>query len=153
MSRILYGERIARGLPFILGVCAVVFDDANRVLLTRRRDNGLWCLPGGVFESGETVSEAVAREVLEETGLVVEPTKLIGVYSSPDRISEYADGNRYHVVVLSFECRVVGGTILQSTEETTDIGYFACDGLPEMVAVHHERIRDAQAGREAAYLR
>lgn len=153
MSRVVYGQRIARGLPLMLGVCAVIFDEAGRVLLTRRRDNDLWCLPGGMFATGETVAEAIAREVREETGLSVEPVQLIGVYSSPHRMSEYADGNRYHVVVLSFRCRIVGGEALRSTDETTDIGYFPCDSLPEMVDVHRERIQDALARRQAALIR
>lgn len=153
MSRVVYGERIARGLPLMLGVCAVIFNEAGSVLLTRRRDNGLWCLPGGMFVTGETVTEAVVREVQEETGLIVEPVQLVGVYSSPHRMSEYADGNRYHVVVLSFLCNVVGGHLLSSTDETTDIKYFPCDSLPEVVEVHRERIQDALAGHLKAFIR
>lgn len=153
MSILIYGERIARGLPLMLGVCAVIFNEDGRVLLTRRRDNNLWCLPGGGFETGETVSEAIIREVHEETGLVVEPLHLIGVYSDPHRMSQYPDGNRYHLVVLSFRCQVVDGTPLTSTDETTDIGYFSPESLPELVIAHYERIQDALAGRQAAIIR
>lgn len=148
--RIVRGERISRGQPLLLGVSAVIFDAAGRVLLTRRTDNGLWCLPGGALETGESVSEALRREVLEETGLDVEPTRLIGVYSDPHRISEYADGNRYHVVVLSFLCRAVGGELSCFTAETTGAGYFAPAALPPLVEVHHQRIEDAlRQGGEA----
>lgn len=153
VSKIVYGERIGRGLPLLLGVCAVIFDEAGRVLLTRRRDNDLWCLPGGAFETGESVKEAVVREVEEETGLKVEPLQLIGVYSSPDRMSQYADGNRYQLVVLSFRCRVIGGVEKPATDETTDIGYFACDALPQMVSTQYERIQDAMAGHREALIR
>ncbi len=65
------------------GVAAVVFDGAQRVLLGRRADNGLWGLPSGHVEAGETVAEAVRREVREETGLEVAIVRLIGVYSDP----------------------------------------------------------------------
>ncbi len=153
MSTIIYGERISRGQPLMLGVSAVIFNEQGRVLLTRRTDNGLWCLPGGAFETGESVSEAVAREVIEETGLIIEPIKIIGVYSDPHRISRYASGNSYHVVVLSFLCRIIGGEIVDVTNETTAIGFFDPQDLPEMVPVHPERIRDALIEQERAFIR
>ena len=70
----------------------------------QRSDNGCWGLPGGYVEPGETVVEATAREVMEETGYRVEVGRLIGVYSDPARqVVEYPDGHRVQAVNLCFE--------------------------------------------------
>ncbi len=131
---------------------AVIFNAAGQVLLTRRADNGMWCLPGGHLDFGERLAQAAARETLEETGLQVEVERLIGVYSAP-----YPDGFTINdvnqIVVASFLCRVVGGELVLS-DETTAIGYFDPERLPQpMMPTHPLRIRDALAGREAAFFR
>lgn len=78
-----------------MGRAVVIFDEAwEKILLTRRDDNGQWCLPGGQMEPGESAAECCEREVLEETGLRVHVRRLIGVFSSPDRLYTYPDGNR-----------------------------------------------------------
>lgn len=93
------------------------------MLLTRRDDNGQWCVPGGYMEPGESVTEACAREVLEETGLQVEVKRLIGVYTTPHRLLTYPDGNRWQIVVLHFEATAIGGE-LRTSDETTDLRFF-----------------------------
>ena len=81
-------------------------------------------MPGGHMEPGESATEACAREVWEETGLKVRIGRLIGVYTNPHRIVEYADGNRYQIVALSFEAEPIGGE-LGISDETTECGYFS----------------------------
>jgi len=89
MTQILYGDRISKGAELRIGSCAVIFDEARqKVLLTQRTDNGLWCLPGGKMESGETLEECCRREVFEETGLEVRKKRLIGIYSNRDQLIE-----------------------------------------------------------------
>lgn len=89
-----------------VSVAAAVVDEAGRVLATCRADNGHWEPPGGVLELDETVEECLVREVLEETGLVVEPEQLTGVYK-----------NMVHsIVALVFRCRVAGGAPQASDE-------------------------------------
>ena len=107
-------------------------------------DNGQWCLPGGRMEPGESVSECCAHEVFEETGLVVAVVRLVGVYSSPNYITEYVDGNRKQGVDLIFETQTTGGN-LRITEETTDVGYFSKEEMRsiEIMASMEERISDA----------
>jgi ADP-ribose pyrophosphatase YjhB (NUDIX family) len=155
MARIVQGDRIAREGAVLLACAAVVFDDGReKLLLTRRSDNGRWCLPGGHFEAGESVTEAAVRETKEETGLDVEVIRLIGVYSDPNRVLEYGDGNRYHLVALTFEARVVGGELTVS-DETTEFMWCdpaALDGL-DVMEHHLERIADAVAGNTAAAIR
>jgi ADP-ribose pyrophosphatase YjhB (NUDIX family) len=155
MAKLLHGERIGKLGAILLGCSAVIFDATQqRVLLTRRTDNGRWCLPGGQMEPGESAAEACAREVWEETGLRIRVKRLIGVYSNPHRLIEYADGNRYHVVAMHFEAEPVGGE-LGISDETTDCGYFSPVEIEGMdVMEHHcERIEDAFAAQAAAFVR
>jgi len=95
-----------------------------------------------------------AREVWEETGLRVRVTRLLGVYTSPDLIVEYPDGNKFQIVGFSFEAQVMGGE-LGLSDETTDYGYFTPDQIESMDLMEHhrERIADALAGQTAAFVR
>ena len=153
--RIITGQRIGRSAALVAGAAAIIWDEARqRILLTRRSDNGRWCLPGGRMESGESAAEACAREVLEETGLRVRVTRLIGIYTSPDMVLEYADGNRFQIVAMSFEAEVVGGELTLSSE-TTEFGYFTPQQIKSMDLVEHhvQRIDDAVANQAAAFVR
>jgi 8-oxo-dGTP pyrophosphatase MutT (NUDIX family) len=155
MAKLLYGDRIGRDCPLKVGCAAVIFDATRRkILLTQRSDNGRWCLPGGAMEPGETAAEACIREVWEETGLQVEVVKLIGVYTSPHRVTAYVDGNRFQFVSFSFEAVVVAGT-LGLSEETTAYDYFSLAEMTHIdVMEHHlERIMDALADQAAAFIR
>src|SRR5262245_30600921 len=124
MTQILYGDRLGKDGKIRLGCSAVIFDETRtRALLTRRTDNGLWCVPGGAMESGESTAEACEREVFEETGLNVRAKRLIGVYSNPDQLVIYPDGEKVHFVILSFEAEIIRGE-LGLSNETTDAGFF-----------------------------
>ena len=155
MVAIIQGERIGKTGKLVIGCSAAIFDAAReRVLITRRTDNGQWCLPGGHVEAGESVAEACVREILEETGLEVAVVRLIGIYSDPHRVAQYADGNRYHAITLNFEARVVGGS-LRTSDETSEAGFYT----PEEIAARdfmmplYDRITDAFLGQEAAIIR
>jgi 8-oxo-dGTP diphosphatase len=75
--------QIGHALLLLPAAAAIIQDDEGRVLLIRRGDGRGWSLPGGMMEPGERIAEAVVREVWEETGLEVEPVRLVGVYSDP----------------------------------------------------------------------
>jgi len=145
MTQVLYGERLGKEGQLRMGSSAVIFDETRtKALLTRRTDNGLWCIPGGAMESGESAAEACIREVWEETGLHVEVKRLIGVYSNPHQLVVYPDGNKVHFVVLSFEVEVTSGE-LGLSNETTEAGFFSVhemEGMP-MHGKHMERVEDA----------
>src|SRR5229473_2541660 len=136
------------------GVSAIILTGEG-LLLQRRSDNRLWGLPGGGVEPGESVTEAVVREVREETGLEVVPLRLIGVYSAPEhgQIVTYPDGNVTHYISSSFECRVVSGA-LACSHESLELGWFDPERLPaDMVPMHRVRIADALARRREAFVR
>ena len=136
------------------GVSAVILGPAG-VLLQHRSDNCLWGLPGGAVEPGESVRFAIAREVREETGLEVEPFRLIGIYSDPDhhQVIGYPDGNVIHYVSACFECRITGGTI-DPGPESLACEWFHPDRPPvDLMPVARVRIRDALVRQEAAFIR
>jgi ADP-ribose pyrophosphatase YjhB (NUDIX family) len=137
------------------GVAAVVFDAHGRVLLVRRSDNELWGLPSGHVEAGETVTEAVVREVGEETGLEVRVARLIGVYSDPaSQVFAYPSGRVSHFVTACFACRVVGGDLRSDGVEALEAAFFAPDGLPpDLLPMHPRWLADALAGQAAAFVR
>jgi len=155
MTKIVYGERIGKLARLAVGCSAIIWDSTrSKILLTRRTDNGQWCLPSGRMEPGESVAETCAREVWEETGLRVRVVKLLGVYTSPNLIVEYPDGNKFQIVGFSFEAQVTGGE-LGLSNETTGYGYFTPDQIESMdVMEHHrKRIADALAGQTVTFVR
>jgi 8-oxo-dGTP diphosphatase len=139
-------------LPAAAGI---VRDEAGRVLLIRRGDGRGWSLPGGMMEPGESIVECLVREVWEETGLEVEPLRLVGIYSDPAFMRfAYGNGDRVHFMSATFDCRVVGGSLNADGEESLEVVYFAPDALPEgLVCDHAQRIADAISGQEAAFFR
>jgi 8-oxo-dGTP pyrophosphatase MutT (NUDIX family) len=87
----------------------LAINDQGELLLQRRRDTGQWALPGGAQELGETIAECAVRECREETGVDVDVTGILGVYSDPRHIVEYSDGEvrqEYEVTLLA---RPIGG--------------------------------------------
>ena len=154
MTQVIYGERIGRQGKIRLGCSAAIFDEQGRILLTRRADNGQWCLPSGAMDPGESAAEACEREVLEETGLIVRVTRLVGVYSHPDQLTVYPDGNKVQIVALHFEAEFTGGEPGLSSE-TTDIGYFTLQELEnlEFLGRHKERILDTLKNQGEAVIK
>jgi 8-oxo-dGTP pyrophosphatase MutT (NUDIX family) len=145
MTHVLYGDRIGQEGELRIGSCAVIFDDKReKVLLTKRADNGLWCLPGGKMEPGESVEECCRREVVEETGLEVALLRLVAVYSNRDQLVVYKDGAKVQFVILSFEAQIAGG-MLGLSNETTDAGFFSFAEMEmmEMHDRHKDRVFDA----------
>ena len=122
-----------------LGVNIAILNE-NRILLTRREDFEVWCLPGGAVDERESLAQAAVREAHEETGLEVELLRLVGVYSQPNW-HEYGS----HIVL--FAARPAGGQICPQSSEVLEIAYFAQCELPELILFGQQRrIKDAFAG-------
>ena len=100
----------------VVAVVVFVLDGAGRVLLIERADNGLWALPGGGQEFGESVSQAATRETREETGVDVEVTGVVGIYSDPRHVMSYDDGEVRQEFSICLRARVVGGRLATSEE-------------------------------------
>ena len=154
MTQVFYGPGLGKEGKLRLGASAVIFNGEGKFLLTKREDNGQWCLPGGAVEAGESVAEACIREVFEETGLNVRVKRLVGVYSHPDQLVVYKDGNKAFIVAIHFEAEVIGGE-LGLSNETTDFGYFTAqemDGL-QMLGRHRERVLDTMKNQREAVIK
>ena len=125
--------------PFV-GCDVFATDAARRVLLIRRRDNGLWALPGGCQDLGETPAECARRECREETGFDIEVTRLLGVFSSRRYESVHTPWKENEFCHLLFRGGIVGGQATPSTE-TSEVAFFPEDALPPLSDGHGVRVR------------
>lgn len=119
---------------------SVVEDEAGRIVLVHRKDNDLWALPGGGMEAGESIEDCAVREVKEETGLDVEVTGLIGVYTNPRHVMKYDDGEVRQQFSLCYTTRLIGGTLAYD-HESTDIAWVAPDELDALPMHPSMRLR------------
>lgn len=103
----------------VVAVTAIIVDDAGRLLMIQRADNGLWAIPGGGQEIGETSSQAAVREVKEETGIEVEVTGLVGIYSDPHHVIAYDNGEVRQEFSICYRGRPIGGHPTVSDEATS----------------------------------
>ena len=118
----------------------VAIIENGAVLLTKRSDFEVWCLPGGHVDEGESLTEAAIREAKEEVGVDVELTRYVGAYS---RI-----GGDSTIHLHLFVAKIIGGSITPQPEEVLDIQYFEEGNLPELMFWwHYQQIEDALAGR------
>jgi ADP-ribose pyrophosphatase YjhB (NUDIX family) len=126
-------KQVGEGVPGYVtpkvAIGAVVGNDAGEILLVQRADSGVWLYPTGWADVGYSASEVAAKEVLEETGIEVEPVRLIAVL----------DGlrlgfTRIPLYSLVFLCRAMGGELKGHPLETSDVGWFAQDKLPQPLA-------------------
>jgi 8-oxo-dGTP diphosphatase len=128
---------------FSVAAYAVVANDGNEVLLTRRRASGEWVLPGGTVEAGEPPWDAAVREVSEETGLEIEVERLVGTYVKEQETD----------LVFVFAATLVGGE-LRASDESDAAAFFPATGLPSPTSDNHRnRIDDALRNEERAVLR
>ncbi len=115
----------------LVGVGAIIFR-RNRILMAQRGKDplkGWWSLPGGALELGESLEDAVRREVLEETGLQVEPVKLFEVF---ERIMRDANGApEYHYVLIDYVCRVTGGELFPG-DDVAAVDWVRRQDLPSL---------------------
>ncbi|MFF3008495.1 NUDIX domain-containing protein [Kitasatospora sp. NPDC057940] len=125
----------------------VVVDDAGRVLLQRRTDNGMWALPGGRMDIGESLAGCGVRETREETGIDIEITGIVGTYTDPGHVFAYDDGEVRQEFSICLLGRPLGGE-LRVSDESHEVAWFApaeTDGLP-MVSNIRKRLADWRSG-------
>jgi 8-oxo-dGTP pyrophosphatase MutT (NUDIX family) len=115
--------KVGSALLLVPSVTGLIFDRHNRLLLLRHANGDLWAAPGGAIDPGEAPQDAVVREVWEETGLLVTPVQLCGVFSGAEFRIGYANGDEVLYVMAVFECREIGGTLTADGEETLEARY------------------------------
>ncbi|MEK2475531.1 NUDIX domain-containing protein [Streptomyces noursei] len=118
MSRIDYfrDPNAPKANSVVPSVTAVVRDEHGHILLIHKTDNDLWALPGGGHDVGESVAQTVIREVEEETGISVVVEDIIGLYTDPQHVMAYDDGEVRQQFSICFRARPVGGTLRTSSE-------------------------------------
>jgi ADP-ribose pyrophosphatase YjhB (NUDIX family) len=97
-------------------VTAIVPNERSEILLVHKTDNDLWALHGGAMDIGESMADAVVREVKEETGIEVEVTGVVGIYSNPNHVMAYDDGEVRQQCSICFTTRMLGGELATSSE-------------------------------------
>jgi len=105
-------------------VSAHIFDSSGRLLLVRQRESEVWSTPGGMIEPDELPADAVVRETWEETGLLVSPQRVLGVFGGPEFVVRYPNGDEVQYVITAFGCKVIDGALQDRTEETTAARYW-----------------------------
>jgi ADP-ribose pyrophosphatase YjhB (NUDIX family) len=112
-------------------VSAIVTDSHGSILLILRTDNGYWSIPGGGVIPGESLKSAAAREVKEETGIDCEVTGLVGIYSNPNHVAAYDDGEVRQEFSICFTTRMLGGSISTSSE-SAEVQFVSPDNIRKL---------------------
>ncbi|MEU8870297.1 NUDIX domain-containing protein [Streptomyces javensis] len=135
-------------------VTAVVQDEAGRLLLIHKTDNDLWALPGGGHDIGESVSETVVREVVEETGITVEVDNIVGLYTDPNHVMVYDDGEVRQQFSICFRAHPTGGE-LRTSSESKEVRWVSPTDLDDLDIHPSMRLRithGLDASRSEPYL-
>jgi len=125
-----YDDNAPAANSIVVAVTAVAPNEKGELLLQRRTDNGLWALPGGAQDLGESITQTVVREVKEETGFDVEVTGVVGIYSNPRHVIEFSDGEIRQQFSICFHARVVGGSAATSSE-SSEVAFVAPEDLSD----------------------
>lgn len=112
-------KRVGNLRLLLPSVSGIIYGGNGEILLVEQRDGGVWSTPGGAVEPDEDPIDAVVRETWEETGLLVKPVALIGVFGGPAFVVRYGNGDETQYVMTVFECSVISGQLRESSDEVT----------------------------------
>ncbi|HEY2384559.1 MAG TPA: NUDIX domain-containing protein [Terriglobia bacterium] len=132
-------QKVGHDLLLLPSAAVVLHDEEGRILLCLHADKEIWVAPGGLIEPGEQPAAAAVRETMEETGLQVQVTGMLGVYGGEDLIIDYPNGDRASYVGIVFRGQIVGGTLKPDGDEITDVRYFTRE---ELMRAPHARWLD-----------
>ncbi|GGH86266.1 8-oxo-dGTP pyrophosphatase MutT (NUDIX family) [Pullulanibacillus pueri] len=126
--------------PVILpGSVVIILNEKDQVLLQQRKHPyGIWGLPGGLMELGESTEETARREVFEETGLTVGALDLLGVFSGKDYFAVAENGDEFYVLTIAYVSREVSGCLTLHDDESLNLKYFPVEELPPLVKSHQK---------------
>ena len=114
----------------MIGAGAVIINKDNGILLQKRADNGFWGLPAGSMELGESFEACARREVMEETGLVMDKMELFATESGSETHYVYPNGDEVYVAAVYYICREYHGELKIQEDEVTEQRFFAIDEIP-----------------------
>lgn len=122
-------RKVGHDLLLMPGVSAIVTNDQDELLVMRRSDNGRWGIPAGILEPGEHPAAAVAREVYEETGMVIRPVGIAAVFGRLR--ASYANGDESEYLTTTFHCEIVSGEPHPIDDESLEAAFKPFDS-PEV---------------------
>jgi 8-oxo-dGTP pyrophosphatase MutT (NUDIX family) len=125
-------SHIGNALVLMPSVAALIRNDAGEILFQRRAEDGLWSLPGGGIDPGESPAVAIVREVREETGLHVEPLSVAGVFGGPAYRVVHSNGDVVEYTLIVYESRRLGGELGALDDETAALVYIAAARRPTL---------------------
>lgn len=123
--------KVGHELLLMTSVAIIVYDELGRVLLVRHSEGDVWVAPGGSIEPPESLADAAVREMWEETGLWVEPVRVLGVYGGPEFLVTYRNSDQVSYQIMVFEGRIMGGAPRPDGDETQEIAYLSQAELAE----------------------
>ncbi|MDO6632240.1 NUDIX hydrolase [Bacillus thuringiensis] len=135
-------RKIVGHLPLIL-VGAVIFliDEENRILLQKKKEpKGLWGIPGGLMELGESIENTAKREVYEETGLLVEELTLFNVFSGESYFEKLENKDEFYAITVVYSSTKFKGKLQISDDESLKLHFYNIDNLPEDMLITHRNI-------------
>lgn len=133
-------KKVGHELILVPGVAAIIRDSAGRILLQQNKE-GIWNLPAGAVDPGESPAQAVVREVREETGLRAEPCKVAAVLGgAPEYRLTYKNGDVVESTTIVFECQITGGELKPQDDETKALEYFEVSNIPDLAITYPRRI-------------
>ena len=124
-------SKVGNQVLMIPGVAVVILNQNNQLLLQKKSD-GSWSLPAGMIEPGESPSQAVIREVREETGLAVEVERVLGVFGGEGFGFTYPNGDQVEYTVIMFKCQQTGQFAEDLDEETIELAWFSRSDMPTL---------------------
>lgn len=124
-------KTVGHEMLMTVGCGCLLENDKGEVLLQKRSDNGLWCIPGGALELRETYVDAVKREVFEEVGIKLLNPELFGLYSGDDRVIHYPNDDMVYSLAVIFKATKYEGTISDEDSEVLEHRFFAKDDIPK----------------------
>lgn len=130
-------------------VSAMIVNERNEVLLHRSKEDGNWYVIGGACDPGEEPALTAVREAYEETGLIVRPQRVLGVFADP--LVRYSNGDEVLYTATAFLCRPVGGELKIGDDESLEVRYFTRAQLPPLLPTHLIRVELALGGEKPAY--
>ena len=134
-------EKIGHDLLWLPGLLMVVVDDEGRILAGRRSDTGRWALPSGILEPGEQPEDGAAREVLEETGVVIAVERLVHIEAWEPSVCP--NGDQVQFLTMTYACRALSGAARVNDDESTAVAWFHRDALPDLPERHIRCLADA----------
>ncbi|WP_315720161.1 MULTISPECIES: NUDIX domain-containing protein [unclassified Bradyrhizobium] len=138
-------SKIGHDLLATTAVSISIFDDKGRILLGRDAETNLWTLPGGAIDPNEHPADAASRECFEETGLIVRPQRLLGVFGGPEFLIRYPNGDLTYYTVIAFEAVIVGGALVPDGEEIATLRFVDREEWEQLPVSPSSRIISRQA--------